>query len=32
LRDIDLRDKLRANPNSKTLYALLTEGHTMQAA
>ena len=32
LRAIDLRDKLRANPNSKTLYALLTEGHTMQAA
>ena len=32
LRDIDLRDKLRANPNSKTLYALLTEDQTMQAA
>ena len=32
LRDIDLRDKLRANPNSKTLYALLTEDQTIQAA
>ena len=32
LRDMDLRDKLRANPNSKTLYALLTEDQTMQAA
>jgi PTS system nitrogen regulatory IIA component len=32
LRDIDLRDKLRANPNSKTLYALLIEAQTMQAA
>jgi len=32
LRDIDLREKLRANPNSKTLYALLTEAQRMQAA
>ena len=32
LRDIDLRTKLRANPNSKTLYTLLTEAQTMQAA
>ena len=32
LRDIDLREKLRANPNSKTLCALLTEAQTMQAA
>ena len=32
LRDIDLRNKLRANPNSKTLYTLLTEAQTMQAA
>ncbi len=32
LRDTDLRDKLRTNPNSKTLYALLTEAQTMQAA
>ena len=32
LRDMDLRNKLRANPNSKTLYALLTEAQTMKAA
>ncbi len=32
LRDMDLRNKLRANPNSKTLYALLTESQTMKAA
>ena len=32
LRDMDLRNKLRANPKSKTLYALLTEAQTMKAA
>ena len=32
MRDMDLRNKLRANPNNKTLYALLTEAQTMKAA